>query len=55
MLRRVLRRPMPLEVTPYSRTRVYLAVGLGWAAVLMLFFALRAFWPAAQSLVRAVD
>lgn len=55
LLRRVLRRPMPLEVTPYSRPRVYLLIGLGWAAVLALFLALRAFWPAGEAVVRSIE
>jgi hypothetical protein len=54
MLRRMLRRPPPLEVTPYSRVRVYLAIGLAWAAVLLIFFALRGLWPAA-TMVRGFD
>jgi hypothetical protein len=30
-------------------------IGPGWLVLLALFFALRAFWPAADALVRAVD
>ncbi|OLC75956.1 MAG: hypothetical protein AUH72_19730 [Acidobacteria bacterium 13_1_40CM_4_65_8] len=44
-----------LETTPYSRTRAYALIGLAWIGLLLLFFALRALWPAAETLVRAID
>jgi hypothetical protein len=43
------------ETTPYSRARVYAMIGIGWLVLLGLFFALRAFWPAAGSIVRGID
>ena len=45
----------PLEQTPYSRTWAYVAIGLGWVVVLAIFFAVRAWWPAAETVVRSVD
>jgi len=43
------------ETTPYSRTRAYALIGLAWIGLLVLFFALRALWPAAETATRAVD
>jgi len=43
------------ETTPYSRGLAYALIGLAWVGLLALFFALREWWPAAESLVRAVD
>jgi DNA-directed RNA polymerase subunit RPC12/RpoP len=43
------------EATAYSRTRAYALIGLAWVGLLALFFALRAWWPAAETIVRAVD
>ena len=44
-----------LETTPYSRMRTYALIGLAWVGLLVLFFALHALWPAAETVVRGVD
>ena len=54
-LREAMRLGGPLEKTPYSRVRAYLAIGLAWLTLLALFFALRAYWPAGDTVVRALD
>lgn len=43
------------ETTPYSRARIYLAIGLAWVVLLALFIVLRALWPAGEAVVRSVD
>jgi len=35
--------------------RTYALIGLAWVGLLVLFFALHALWPAAETVVRGVD
>jgi hypothetical protein len=54
-VRTVMRLGGPVDQTPYSRTQAYIAIALGWIVVLAIFFALRAVWPAAETVVRSID
>jgi len=43
------------ETTRYSRRQIYALIVVAWIALLALFFAVRALWPAAETVVRTVD